>query len=87
MLVSCVQPVVILRAVFCIICSLSMSDLDALGDHMVEHQTDSACAWLVCHSQEGLCKLYPPYPASPEARPPLIWGSQSCDPSAPCGRH
>ena len=61
-LVSCVHPVAILRAVFCTICSLSMFVSDALGDHIVEHQTDTACAWLVCHSQEGLCKLYPPIP-------------------------
>ena len=33
----------------------------------------------MCHSQEGLCKLYPPYPASPEAWAPVCWGSQSCD--------
>ena len=36
MLVSCVHPVVIPRAVFCTICSLSMFVSDALGDHMVE---------------------------------------------------
>ena len=36
MLVSCVHPVAILRAVFCIICSLSMLVSDALGDHIVE---------------------------------------------------
>ena len=35
MLVSCVYPVAILRAVFCTICSLSMFVSDALGDHMV----------------------------------------------------
>ena len=35
-LVSCVHPVAILRAVFCTICSLSMLVSDALGDHMVE---------------------------------------------------
>ena len=44
MLVSCVHPVAILSAVFCIICSFSMLVSDALGDHMVEHQTDTACA-------------------------------------------
>ena len=32
-LVSCVHPVAILRAVFCTICSLSMFVSDALGDH------------------------------------------------------
>ena len=36
MLVSCVHPVSILRAVVCTICSLSMLVSDALGDHMVE---------------------------------------------------
>ena len=36
MLVSCLHPVAILRAVFCTICSLSMFVSDALGDHMVE---------------------------------------------------
>ena len=36
MLVSCVHPVAILRAVICTICSLSMLVSDALGDHMVE---------------------------------------------------
>ena len=36
MLVSCVHPVAILRAVFCTICSLSMFVSDALGDHMVD---------------------------------------------------
>ena len=35
MLVSCVYPVAILKAVFCIICSLSMFVSDALGDQMV----------------------------------------------------
>ena len=35
MLVSCVHPVAILSAVFCISCSLSMLVSDALGDHMV----------------------------------------------------
>ena len=36
MLVSCVHPVAILRAVFCTICSLSMFVSNALGDHMVK---------------------------------------------------
>ena len=36
MLVSCVHPVAILRAVFCTICSLSMFVSDALCDRMVE---------------------------------------------------
>ena len=41
------------------------------------HQTDIACAWLVCHSQEGLCKLYPFYPASPEAQASSLFGEAS----------
>ena len=36
MLVSCVHPVAILRAVVCTICSLSMFVSDALSDYMVE---------------------------------------------------
>ena len=36
----------------------------------------------MCHSQERLCKLYPSYPASQEAGPPVFWGNQSCDPAA-----
>ena len=36
MLVSCVHPVVILRAVFYTICSLSTFVSDALSDHIVE---------------------------------------------------
>ena len=50
------------------------------------HQTDTACAWLVCHSQEGLCKLYPSYPVSLEARAPSFFGSHGGAP-VPCGRH
>ena len=36
MLVSCVHPFAILRAVFCTICSLYMFVSDELGDHMIE---------------------------------------------------
>ena len=51
MLVSCVHPVAILRAVFCTICSLSMFVSDALGDHMVEAYSSTG---LVC-GEYGLC--------------------------------
>ena len=44
------------------------------------HQTDTACAWLVCHSQEGLFKLYPPYPASTEALAPVFWKASHATP-------
>ena len=66
---------------------------DAGNDVSDAHQTDIACAWLVCHSQEGLCKLYPPYPASQEARAPSFLGKPVMRPRimavgapAPCGR-
>ena len=34
-----------------------------------------------CATVKRDCKLYPPYPASQEARAPVFWGSQSCDPA------
>ena len=40
----------------------------------------SARGW--CATVKRDCKLYTPYPASPEARAPVLWGSQSCDPAA-----
>ena len=52
MLVSCVHPVAILRAVFCTICSLSMFVSDALGDHMVEAYSSTG---LVMASMVSLC--------------------------------
>ena len=58
-------------------------------EHRNMHQTDTACAWLVCHSQEGLCKLYPA-----EARAPSFLGKPVMRPRSmvgrapsPCGRH
>ena len=36
MFVSVVQPVAVLSAMFCVICSLLMFVFDASGDHMVE---------------------------------------------------
>ena len=68
--------------------------LEDTYDVLEYHQTDTACAWLVCHSQEGLCKLYSPYPASPEARAPRFFGKPVMRPRiiaggapASCGRH
>ena len=46
------------------------------------HQTDTACAWLVCLSQEGLCKLYPPILPLRGCGPLFFGESQSCDPAA-----
>ena len=54
MLVSCVHPVAILRAVFCTICSLSMFVSDALGDHMVEAYSSLFMALYVA-SMVSLC--------------------------------
>ena len=48
-LVSCVHPVAILRAVFYTICSLPMFVSDPLGDHMVEARVRVwlwLCMWL-----------------------------------------
>ena len=54
-----------------LILTILKNNNDERYDCAWKHQTDTACAWLVCHSQEGLCKLYPPYPASPEDRAPI----------------
>ena len=50
MLVLCVNPVAILRAVFCTICSLSIFVSDALGDHMVEAYWLWLCMVSLCLS-------------------------------------
>ena len=56
MLVSCVHPVAILRAVFCTICSLSMFVWDALGDHMVEAYSSTGLVMaLYVASMGSLC--------------------------------
>ena len=56
MLVSCVHPVAILRAVFCAICSLCMLVSDALGDHM-EESYSSTCLVMALYvaSMVSLC--------------------------------
>ena len=56
MLVSCVHPVAILRAVFCTICSLSMFVSDALVDHMVEAYSSTGLVMdLYVASMVSLC--------------------------------
>ena len=56
MLVSCVHPVAILRAVFCTICSLSMFVSDALGDQMVEAYSSTGLVMaLYVASMVSLC--------------------------------
>ena len=53
MLVSCVHPVAILRAVFCTICSLSMFVSD---DHMVEAYSSTGLVMaLYMASMVSLC--------------------------------
>ena len=53
---SCVHPVVILRAVFCTVCSLSMFVSDALGDHMVEAYSSTGLVMaLYVASMVSLC--------------------------------
>ena len=55
-LVSCVHPVAILRAVFCTICSLSMFVSDALGDHIVEAYSSTGLVMaLYVASMVSLC--------------------------------
>ena len=59
MLVSCVHPVAILSAVFCIICSLSMLVSDALGDQMVEAYSSTGLVMAVyVPSMISLCLLH-----------------------------
>ena len=59
MLVSCVHPVAILRAVFCIICSLPMFVSDALGDQMVEAYSSTGLVMaLYVASMGSLCLLH-----------------------------
>ena len=56
MLVSCVHPVAILRAIFCTICSLSMLVSDALGDHMEEAYSSTGLVMaLYVASMVSLC--------------------------------
>ena len=57
MLVSCVHPVASLRAVFCIICSLLVSD--ALSDYMVEsYSSTGPFMALYVASMVSLCLPY-----------------------------
>ena len=50
-----VHPVAILRAVFCIICSLSMLVSDALGDHMEAYSSTGLVMALYVTSMVSLC--------------------------------
>ena len=64
---------VALCGISCSLLSHALHRITLGGNWQLMHQTDTACAWFVCHSQEGLCKLYPHYPASPEAQTPIYF--------------
>ena len=54
-----------------------------------EHQTDTACSWLVCLSR-GDCRgntvqIVSTHAASPEARPPSFWGKPAVRPRSMAG--
>ena len=58
MFVSCVHPVAVLNAAFCMTCSLLMLVEDAIGDHTEEAPNDTAYKRWSCHSGlKLLCKL------------------------------
>ena len=59
MLVSCVHPVAILRAVFCTTCSLCMFVSDALGVHLEEAYSSTGLVMaLYVASMVSLCLLH-----------------------------
>ena len=65
MFVSCVHPVAVLNAAFCMTCRLLMLVEDAIGDHTEEAPNDTAYKRWSCHSGlKLLCKLCrtPPRP-------------------------
>ena len=55
MLVSCVHPLAILRAVFCTICSLSMFVSDALGELVEAYSSTGLVMALYVASMVSLC--------------------------------
>ena len=72
----------------------SDNGVGAVFEQLVEHQTDTACSWLVCHSRGNTVQIVSTYPASPEARPPSFLGkpavrsrSMAGGAPTPCGRH
>ena len=83
------------------IATLKNNRPDGIDDVLVEHQTDTACSWLVCHSatvggtvRGNTVQIVSTYPASPEARPPSFLGKPAVRPRSmaggaptPCGRH
>ena len=63
-----------------------------INPHESTKRIQPARGW--CATVGRLCKLYPPTPASPEARSPSFWGKPAVRPrsmaggaSTPCGRH
>ena len=98
MFVSCVHPVAVLNAAFCMTCSLLMLVEDAIDDHTEEHQTDTACSWLVCHSRGDCrgehcanCIHLPRLSGGPAAqffwKPAVRPHSTAGGAPTPCGRH
>ena len=66
MLVSCVHPVAILRAVFCTICSVSMFVSDTLDDHIVEAYSSTCLvmALYIVEAYSSTCLVMALYVAS-----------------------
>ena len=86
----------------CDVCFASFDVVcDVFDNGVWEHQTDTACSWLVCHSatvggtvRGNTVQIVSTYPASPEARPPSFLGklavrsrSMAGGAPTPCGRH
>ena len=57
MFVSCVHPVAVLNAVFCMTCSLLMLVEDAIGDHTEEAYSKAGLITSLCH-QYDVCENY-----------------------------
>ena len=83
MFVSCVHPVAVLYAAFCMTSSLLMLVEDARGDNIVEAPNDTAYKRCSCHSGfKLLCKLCrtSPPPAM-GARFTVFWACRPCGPA------
>ena len=63
MFVSCVHPVAVINAAFCMTCSLLMLVKDARGDHMEE-----------TYSRAGLMTFSLPHPVALSIPDKLVWG-------------
>ena len=83
MFVSCVHPVAVLNAAFCMTCSLLMLVEDTIGDHTEEAPNDTAYKRWSCHSGLNLmcklCRTSPP-PAM-GSRFTVFWACRPCGPA------